>query len=385
MRSSYLVRAASAAFCILALHGPASGSEVSLCTDLGAVTLELFDEQAPAHVANFLEYVDQGFYSNTVFHRVIDGFMIQGGGYDRQLQLKQARDPVANESKNGASNLRGMLAAARTDDPNSATGQFFINLVDNTRLDGSAEQFGYTVFGRVVDGMDVVDTLGSLPTRGSGPFPSDVPDPLVGVKSMARLDPEFMQTLPEASPENALRDAIADAVAKEDPNGVLRNIGHFRATCRTLDAELLLTEAGAAADLLRVPRAKAALDEYFGLVTDTDPGYRRALSLYEAVAPGMSPNIVTPVNACALPDEPAIPDGTAAALEDMVESQTAVRQFMTDSEMYLDCLSELIDGDELNDSQHANAVREHNRMVSVMEQLAERFNAQVRAYRAREE
>jgi len=385
MRSSHIIRTASAALGTLALGGPAVGSEVSICTDMGAVTIELHDEQAPLHVANFLEYVDQGFYSNTVFHRVIDGFMIQGGGYDRQLQQKQTRVGVPNESKNGLSNVRGSLAAARTSDPNSASAQYFINLVDNARLDGSAEDFGYTVFGRVLEGMEIVDTVGSLPTRGSGPFPSDVPNPLVAVRSMARLDRKFMEALPETGPENALRSNLQTAVAAQDPGAILEHIGHFRASCLPMDPELLLIEAQAAATLLRAPRAKAALDEYFGLATDTDPGYRQALGLYEDVAPGMSPKIATPIATCTLPVEPAVPDGSIAALEEMVEGQTDVRQFMSDSEMYLDCLSDLIDGDQLNDSQHANAVREHNRMVSVMEQLAEEFNSQVRAYRAREE
>jgi cyclophilin family peptidyl-prolyl cis-trans isomerase len=385
MRSSHIIRTAGAALGALALGGPAVGSEVSICTDMGAVTIQLQDEQAPLHVANFLEYVDQGFYSNTVFHRVIDGFMIQGGGYDRQLQQKQTRAAIPNESRNGLSNVRGSLAAARTSDPHSASAQYFINLVDNARLDGSAEDFGYTVFGRVLEGMDIVDTVGSLPTRGSGPFPSDVPNPLVAVRSMARLDRKFMEALPETGPENALRNTLQTAVAAQDPGAILEHIGHFRASCLPMDSELLLIEAQAAAALLRALRAKAALDEYFGLATDTDPGYRQALALYEDIAPGMSPKIATPIGTCALPVEPAVPDGSSAALEEMVEGQTDVRQFMSDSEMYLDCLSDLIDGDQLNDSQHANAVREHNRMVSVMEQLAEEFNSQVRAYRAREE
>jgi len=361
---------------------PALGTEVAVCTDLGPVTLELFDEQTPLHVANFLEYVDQGFYSGTVFHRVIDGFMIQGGGYDRQLREKTTRSPVANESRNGPSNMRGTLAAARTNDPHSAAAQFYINLVDNPRLDGTEQDFGYTVFGRVVDGMDLVDQMGSLPTRGAGPFPTDVPRPLVGVDSIARLDRSVVETWPADERAGALRDSIA--AAAENPSETLSWIGHYRASCAGMDAELLLTEARAAAALLRTPRAKAVLDEYFALVTDEAEGYAEALELYAHVAPGVAPETVARFGQCEAAELPQVPDGEFAPMQEMVEGQAAVREFMEQSDGYLDCLSEIIDEEDLSDEQHARVVREHNRMVTLMEQLAEDFNAQVRTFRERE-
>jgi hypothetical protein len=194
-----------------------------------------------------------------------------------------------------------------------------------------------------------------------------------------------MDALPEIAPEKALRDTVASAAAGNDPAATRASIGHLRAACVTMDTDLLLIEAEAAAALSRGPRATSALDEYFTLATDAEPGYERALDLYGEVAPGAQPNIVAPVADCDLPVEPEIPDGTVAMLDTMVEGQAAIREFMAASEMYLECLNDIIDEEDLSDEQHANTVREHNRVVSVMEQLAEEFNTQVRAFRAREQ
>ena len=161
--------------------------KVLLHTSEGDITIELFPNKSPKSVANFLEYVHSDFYAGTVFHRVIKGYLIQGGIYNRQLVQKRTRDPVPAESDNGLSNLRGTVAVARGADPDSGTSQFFINLVDNRRLDyindKSGQTWGYTVFGKVIKGMDVVDKIGNLPTHAQGPFAGDVPEPLVVIES----------------------------------------------------------------------------------------------------------------------------------------------------------------------------------------------------------
>ena len=163
-------------------------SKVLLKTSLGDITLELYPDKAPKSVENFLTYVKLGFYDGTVFHRVIAGFMIQGGGFTPDLRQKKTRAPVVNESKNGLSNLRGTLAMARTADPNSATAQFFINTVDNPRLDyaGDANP-GYCVFGKVVAGLDVVDKIRAVPTGAQCPFPSEVPTTTVTIEKATLL------------------------------------------------------------------------------------------------------------------------------------------------------------------------------------------------------
>ena len=165
----------------------AAPPQVLLHTSQGDITLELYPDKAPKSVANFLQYVRDGFYDGTLLHRAIPGYLVQGGLYTRDLQPKRTRPAVASEADNGLSNLRGTLAVARGADPNSGTAQFFFNLVDNRRLDYAGNQsgltWGYTVFGKVTKGMDVVDKIAALPTRALGPFAADVPNPLVLIES----------------------------------------------------------------------------------------------------------------------------------------------------------------------------------------------------------
>ena len=142
---------------------------VLLTTSRGPVTVELLADRAPETVRNFLEYVDAAFYDGTIFHRVIAGFMIQGGGFTADMRQKSTRPPIRNEAENGVKNTRGTLAMARTADINSATAQFFINLADNAFLDHGARDFGYAVFGRVTAGMDVVDAIARVKTGRNGP------------------------------------------------------------------------------------------------------------------------------------------------------------------------------------------------------------------------
>ncbi|MSR14370.1 MAG: peptidyl-prolyl cis-trans isomerase [Gammaproteobacteria bacterium] len=152
-------------------------SQVRLETSKGDITLELFTEQAPLTVANFTQYVSDNSYSNTIFHRVIDGFMIQGGGLDEDMSQRATRAPVQNEANNGLSNTTGTVAMARTNDPHSASAQFFINVNDNLFLDHrteSADGWGYCVFGRVVAGMDIVNLIKGVTTGRKGGM-QDVP------------------------------------------------------------------------------------------------------------------------------------------------------------------------------------------------------------------
>jgi len=169
-----------------------AGTLVKLQTNLGDIVVELNDEKAPKTVANFLGYVNDGFYNGTIFHRVIDGFMIQGGGFTESLQKKGTKAPIENEANNGLKNLKGTLAMARTDAPHSATAQFFINVVNNNFLDyrsPSPRDWGYAVFGKVVQGMDVVDKIRKIPTGPGGPFPKDVPQAPVIIENASVMQP----------------------------------------------------------------------------------------------------------------------------------------------------------------------------------------------------
>ncbi|MFZ5428509.1 MAG: peptidylprolyl isomerase [Thermodesulfobacteriota bacterium] len=157
-------------------------------TSMGLITIELYPDKAPETVANFLKYVDEGFYEGTIFHRVIDNFMIQGGGMNVTMKEKPTHAPVVNEADNGLENLTGTIAMARTMDPHSATAQFFINVNDNHFLNHKAktpEGWGYCVFGKVVDGMDVVNKIKKVRTGRAG-FHDDVPKDPVTINSVLR-------------------------------------------------------------------------------------------------------------------------------------------------------------------------------------------------------
>ena len=160
---------------------------VIFTTSMGDITLEFLSKEAPITTNNFLEYVDAGFFDGTIFHRVIPGFMVQGGGFTSDMGQKETRAPIKNEADNGVKNTRGTLSMARTSDVNSATSQFFINLQDNDFLDHGSRDFGYAVFARVVEGMDVVDQIANVKTGDRGQH-SDVPVEAVNITTARRKE-----------------------------------------------------------------------------------------------------------------------------------------------------------------------------------------------------
>jgi len=162
----------------------AADPQVDLKTSLGTIRLELYPAKAPKSVENFLQYVKDGHFNGTIFHRVIDGFMIQGGGFDKGYKQKPTRAPIENEAKNGLKNDLGTVAMARTSAPHSASSQFFINGKNNDFLNYPGQDgWGYTVFGKVVSGMDVVNKISKTPTGPGGPFPTDAPREMVVIES----------------------------------------------------------------------------------------------------------------------------------------------------------------------------------------------------------
>jgi len=171
---------------------PANAPQIKFVTNVGEFVAEVYPDKAPKTVENFLQYVRDKHYDGTIFHRVISNFMIQGGGYDARYIERKTRPPVMHEglealSKGGPRNTVGTLAMARTNAPHSATAQFFINVTDNGFLDPSPQQPGYTVFGKVISGMDVVNRIRVIPTGFGGPFPSDVPRTQVVIQSATVL------------------------------------------------------------------------------------------------------------------------------------------------------------------------------------------------------
>lgn len=177
----------------IAIAAESVAPKVRFATNEGDFVVEVYPDKAPRTVENFLQYVKEKHYDGTIFHRVINNFMVQGGGYDSAYAEKKTRAPVVHEgrealAKGGPKNIVGTLAMARTNDPNSATSQFFINVKDNDFLNPSTQAPGYTVFGKVISGIDVVNKIKAVPTGAGGPFPSDVPKTPVLIKSATLLN-----------------------------------------------------------------------------------------------------------------------------------------------------------------------------------------------------
>lgn len=170
----------------------ATNPRVALSTSEGEIVIELYSDKAPKSVENFLAYVKSGHYNGTIFHRVIPGFMVQGGGYSSDLQARPTKEPIQNEATNGLKNTKYTVAMARTGDPHSATAQFFINVADNAFLDhksqASGQTFGYAVFGKVVSGSDVVDKITAIPTQARSPLFQNLPEKPVMIQK-AELQP----------------------------------------------------------------------------------------------------------------------------------------------------------------------------------------------------
>ena len=184
----------------------AAPPRVRVTTSMGEFTIELLPDRAPLTVPNFLRYVKEGFYSGTVIHRVIANFVVQGGGHEAgDYKLKPTHEPIVNESGNGLQNKRGMVGLARGEPAHSGNSQFYVNLVDNPDLDPLATRWGYAVFGRVIEGMEVVDRIGVIATGAVGPFKSDAPIKPVVIEKVVLLDatsPAAPAPVPTANPSN---------------------------------------------------------------------------------------------------------------------------------------------------------------------------------------
>jgi peptidyl-prolyl cis-trans isomerase A (cyclophilin A) len=366
----------------LASTGAAYATDVAVCTDRGRAVFELADAQAPLQVANFLKYVDMRYYSGLVFHRVKAGFVVQGGGVDRQLRGRPTLPAVPNESSNGLSNRRGTVAAARLEDPNSATAQFFVNLEDNPALDGGAKP-GYTVFGRLKEGIAIFDQISRLPTRAAGPFKGEVPNPIVAIRSIARVDDAALAELPKDDADAVLKSRIAAAAAAGNNAETLRLLGQYYALCAAEDPELAILDAQAALATNDLRRAVFGLEEYFATTDPKHPTYETATALYRKAVPENQRSAAQLVTDCAAPAPPALPDGTKANLEDMMAGQKKVKEFVAAGDTYLKCLTKVIDNKERPIEERNAAVNEHNRMVGAMEQLASSFNEQIKKFKAR--
>jgi peptidyl-prolyl cis-trans isomerase A (cyclophilin A) len=355
------------------------GPEIArICTQRGAIEIELDSRLAPLHTANFRRYVESGFYNGTVFHRVVRNALVQGGGYDVNLERRRPGDPVPNEFSAGMSNTRGTIAAARADDPGSATAQFFFNLADNEYLDGSDDAPGFTVFGRVSSGLEILDAIGGLPTSQSGAL-TDVPAPLIELESVTMRDP-FAITGDEPDPAS-LRSALAQSRTGGDAAEILAAVDALRRACLPLNSDEHLLEAEAAIELGRMDRARYGLEQLMARANPADPAVPRAERLYAALPEVPGSQIEALLAHCTRPPAPSIPDGRNVDLTQMQAVETSVRRFRQQGDVYLRCVAAVIDGGTLNDAESIDAVERYNAMVLELTRVATEFNAQARVFK----
>jgi len=374
-----------AACCTLALIGTglplsAAAVDVRMCTDRGAIEISLDERAAPLHARNFARNVDDGFYSGTILHRVVPDSMVQGGSYTTTLERRPAQDPITSEARNGLSNLRGTIAASRAGDSASGSTQFFINLSDNTHLDATADTPGYTVFGRVTAGLEILDDISRQPTRTSGSL-ADLPVAPVELTSVTTLTREsFFGLSVEASPADLARQFEA-AVGRSDAAAILASIDALRQGCETLSTRQYLAEAEAAIELDRIERARYSLAQYLAGASRADPQLSRMQRLYAGLpAPGQS-NIAERAAQCRRPAAPTIPPAWATDFQTLSATERTMRSYHLNGDFYLRCVGQMLDSGDLNATELRDATVLYNEVVIEMTAVTSRFNASVRAFK----
>lgn len=365
----------------VALAPQAFAVDIRICTTQGIIELELDERNAPRHARNFARYADSGFYAGTIIHRAVADTMVQAGAYDLRLDRRRPGEPVANESANGLSNRRGTIAASRADDPDSASTQFYINLTDNTHLDASASTPGYTVFGRVTAGLDVLDAISRLPTRQMGEL-NEVPVPLVEFESVSVLERESLFGFTAEPDAETLRADFEAAMARNDAAMTLAAIDGLRRACLTLDSRQRLAEAEAALALDRADRARYGLEQYLARATTLDPLLPRAQRLYAALPAPESSDIERLLVQCRRPPVPSIPDGRFTELATMQTIEDQVRRYRQLGQSYLLCVERMLDSGELNERETIDATERYNEVVIELTATATRFNQAVARFRS---
>ncbi len=354
--------------------------DVRFCTAEGAFVVALDDRSAPLHAASFARYVESGFYSGTVLHRVVAGSMVQGGSYGPDLERRRPGDPVRNESQNRLSNERGTIAASRGQDPDSATSQFYFNLSDNTHLDAAPGTAGYTVFGRVTSGLDVLDRIAALPTRRVGEL-SDVPNPLVELESVSLLPRAAAFGLANEPDAATLAAGFDTALAGGDSAAILAAVDALRRGCVTLDGRQHVAEAEAAQALGLSERARYGLEQYLARATTRDPLLAQAQRLYAGLPAERASDIDALLASCEPPAAPSIPDGRTAELETLRAIESEVRRYRQAGEIYLGCVTRLLEQGSLGELDTIDATARHNAVVVEMTAVVTRFNEAARAFK----
>lgn len=370
------------ALLIAATASPAAFAiDVRICTNLGIVDVELDERNAPRHARNFARYADSGYYSGTIIHRAV-AEMIQAGGYNLEFERRRPEEPVPSEAANGLSNERGTIAASRReDDPDSATSQFYFNLTDNPHLDAAPGSAGYTVFGRVTGGLEVLDAIARQPTRRAGDL-TEVPSPVIELESVSVIERAALFGLSVEPDPASLQAAFAAAEATGDPAARLEAVDALRAACVSLDSEQFLAEAESANALGNTERARYSLEQFIARARTADPLLPRAQRLYASLPQPQESNFEDHIAHCRRPAAPTIPDGRFTDRAALAAVESAVVRYKQLGEAYVACIARVIDGGELNDLEIIDATNAHNEFVIELTGEAQRFNQAVREFRA---
>jgi cyclophilin family peptidyl-prolyl cis-trans isomerase len=374
-------RSLLAALLLTAVAPAAFAIDVRICTSQGIVELELDERNAAPYARNFARYADAGFYNGTVIHRSVAGSMLQGGGYDASLERRQPNAPVAGEFANGLSNQRGTIAASRSAGASTVTSQFFINLADNPHLDAAAGNPGFTVFGRVTAGLDVLDAIAGLPTRRVGDL-EEVPVPLIELESVTVLERESLFGLSVEPDPAALEAGFNAAQAGGNAGAVLAAVRAMRRACQSLTTAQYLAEAEAALAAGQIEQARYSVEQLLARATALDPLLPRAQRLYAGLPTATNVNFEQRLAECRRPQAPSVPDGRTSELGTLQAIESEVRRYRQLGETYLGCVDRIIHSGELNELETIAATEQYNDVVIELTATTSRFNQAAADFRA---
>ncbi len=353
--------------------------EYLICTDLGPVEILIDSANAPIHAENFKSYVEDEFYVGTVFHRVIANFVVQGGGYNRDLNTRLEGDGIQLESDNGLENNRSTIAAARTNDPNSASSQFFFNLIDNNRLNRRGRNLGYTVFGEVIRGMELIDTIATLPTGPHGPFDAEVTSPMIAIRGIYSI---------QDNTATDLDSEITDALASENFLLASDLIDQKLAECGDIDINLIYLKAEISDLIDEKEISMRYLDEYFWYADSSNENYEDALTLYERnffefgdlssaklqfLLDGIDSN-------CVIPYTPFLPKGTLSELLDMQFARSSVLSFAQNLTVFSDCIDDQARARGLSDEQRSQLEKTYYYALDLSEGMQRALNREIQIF-----
>jgi cyclophilin family peptidyl-prolyl cis-trans isomerase len=363
-------------------------SEYLMCTDLGPIEITIYQDESPVHADNFQRYVEEEFFTGLIFHRVVQGFVVQAGRYNRQFGARLDRPPISIESANGLSNVRGTIAAARTNDPNSASSQFFINLSDNGSLNPRRRNPGYTVFGEITSGMELIDLIGSLPTGAVGPLISEVPIPTIAIRS---IFPKASINLSSINLNGAELSSLFERLTNEqkyrEANDLLN--AHL-ADCGDINSLYLILKTRLYGAMNNNEQAMRYLEEYFWFANAQDPYFLEAQTIYNRISLTNGDLATTPIKeilaktkaSCSVPYPPVMPNGQNSILLDMQFARSAILGFSQKMEDLVDCIEDAQGERGLSTEEDAFLESAYYRTIDVNEAMQRRLNFEIKIFGA---